>query len=187
MRRGSGAVVRTTAVADNGERGIGNNVSQPPCHTITNTARLMLEQRQLGFLYAVVSRDISTVRYRRVNTATVDHPLAHKVNFGIVPCAAGSTTVRNSVRQINSVFQNMTAERTLDGGLSLFEICSVHCRTSITVIGRIGAVHRRNVQASVRHDNCMVSSTARITTVEVVVKRRDTVVDTADSPVVTDV
>lgn len=187
MRRGSGAVVRTTAVADNGERGSGNNLSQPPCHTITNTARIMLEQRQLSFLYTVVSRDNATVRYRRVNTATVDHPLAHKVNFGIVPCAAGSTTIRNSVRQIYPMFQNMTAKRTLDSGLSLFEICSVHCRTNITAIGRIGAVHRRNVQASVRRDNCMVGRTPRIAAVEIVVKSCNTVVNPTDSPVVTNI
>ena len=48
-------------------------------------------------------------------------------------------------------------------------------------------MHLCVVQASVRHDNYMVGSTVRITTVEVVIERRNTVVDTADSPVVTDV
>ena len=164
---------------------------------IANTARLVLEQRQLGFLDTVVNRDIATVRNRGENTTAVDHLLAHKVNFGIAPCAAGSTTIRNSVRQIDSVFQNMTAERTLDSGLSLFEIALVHiradiaasrsiCRTTFVTAGA-GVVHLCVVQASVRHDNYMVGGTARIATVEVVIERRNTVVDTADSPVITDV
>ena len=184
---GSSGTARITVVVDTGENGSGNNVPQPPCRTITNSARLVLEQRQLGFLYTVVSRDIATVRNRGENTTAVDHLLAHKVNFTIAPCTAGSTTIRNSVRQIDSVFQNMTAERTLDSGLSLFKIALVHCRTNIAAIGRIGTVHSPSVQASVRHDNYMVGSTARITTVEVVIERRNAVVDTADSPVVTDV
>ena len=106
-----------TGGGDKGEIGSGNNVPQPPVISVANTARLVLEQRQLGFLDTVVSRDIATVRNRGENTTAVDHLLAHKVNFGIAPCAAGSTTIRNSVRQIDSVFQNMTAERTLDSPL----------------------------------------------------------------------
>ena len=91
----------------------------------------------------------------------------------------------------------MTAERTLDSGLSLFKIALVHIRTNIAasrsvrrttfITAGAGIVHLCVVQASVRHDNYMVGSTVRITTVEVVIERRNTVVDTADSPVVTDV
>ena len=91
----------------------------------------------------------------------------------------------------------MTTERRLNSGLSLFEITLVHIRTNIAasrsvrrtsfVTAGAGVVHLCVVQASVRHDNYMVGITARITTVEVVIERRNTVVDTADSPVVTDV
>ena len=81
MRIGSVAVVRITVAVDIGEIGSGNNVPQPPVISVANTARLVLEQRQLGFLDTVVSRDIATVRNRGENTTAVDHLLAHKVNF----------------------------------------------------------------------------------------------------------
>lgn len=162
---GSDVVGRIAVGEDTGEIGSGNNVPQPPCLTIANTARLVLEQRQLGFLYTVVSRDIATVRHRRENTATVNHLLAHEVNFGIAPCTSRSTTIRNSVRQIDSVFQNMTAESVLDSNLRICKVSSIHLTTNITACRDIRCIHLCVIQASVRHNDYMVRNTDYVTAV----------------------
>ena len=176
-----------TEVADISEMSGGYNVSQPVSYTVTDKCRVMRKQWQLRLLNSVIRRNASTVRNRREDTCTVYHLLIHKVYFTVAPCTSGSLTVGNSVCEIYSMSENMTAESCLNGFFRLCETLCLHFRTYITTFCDIRIVHNVIVKRAIGYDYSMVSSQICITTTIVVIESGDSPIHTVDYPVVTDV
>lgn len=184
----SAAVARIAAGGDKGKVSSGNHISQPPCSPVANSGRFQSKERQLPFLNTVIARNTVAVRYRAENTTSVNHVFTHQVNSTVCPLTSRSSAVGNSVREINSVRQNVrTSKRTVDSRLRLRQVRRVHGRAFVCTSGHAGSVHLSIVQAGIRHNDCVVFCKIGITAVQVIVKRRNTPVHAADNPVITNV
>ena len=78
-------------------------------------------------------------------------------------------------------------KRRIDGGLSLLKTLRVHLTAHVPTSGDVGVVHHVGVHICVRNQSDVVSGHIRVTSPQVVVKCSDTVGNTTDNPVITDV
>ena len=196
-RTRSAGAVSITEAAYIGENGIGNYVSQPPCHSITNPARLKGKQRQLTFLHPEICRNCRTVRYRRENTAPIYHVFAHQINLAVYPLTSGRIAIRHGVCQIKPVLTDVSSESHLNLVLRLFETCFIHISPDVAAYGGIrltsflltgfGIVHLSIVETGVGYNHRMVGVKCLISTAVVIIESGDTPIHTVNHPVVTDI
>jgi len=118
---------------------------------------------------------------------TYNNMYSNGTNTVNLESAAGRITVSYCIYQVDTMIHHMTAESSFDGCLCLCKIRGIHLRANITASGSIGWIHHCVVKASVRHNHRMMRWNCIITTVPVIIESGNTIIDTTNSPVVTDI